>query len=140
MFQVHVHLQALSDWVFSGEIFVRQKLVDYRDVSQSLDLRARAYLHANCSHCHRKWGGGNAEFQLLSTLPLSETGAVNTIAGQGRFDLADPRVLVPGSPDRSLVFYRMQKLGLGRMPHVASNVVDTEAVALIRQWIEQLEK
>jgi len=23
----------------------------------------------NCSHCHRKWGGGNAEFQLLYTLP-----------------------------------------------------------------------
>ena len=50
------------------------KLADYRDAKADLDARARAYLHANCSHCHRKWGGGNAEFQLLATLPLKDTG------------------------------------------------------------------
>jgi hypothetical protein len=116
------------------------RLADYKDASQPLDVRARSYLHANCSHCHRKWGGGNAEFQLLTTLPLSETGTLNTPPGQGRFDLPDPRIVVPGEPERSLVWYRMQKLGLGRMPHVASNVVDQEAVALIRQWIEQLPR
>jgi hypothetical protein len=34
----------------------------------------------------------------------------------------------------------MSKLGLGRMPHVASNVVDGKAMALIREWIKQLPK
>lgn len=114
------------------------KLADYKDEHEPLDRRARAYFQANCSHCHRKWGGGNAEFQLLHTLPLAETGAVGTIPGQGTFELKDPRILVPGEPDRSLVLYRMQKLGLGRMPHIASNVVDEEGAKLIRAWIESL--
>jgi uncharacterized repeat protein (TIGR03806 family) len=114
------------------------RLVDYEDARQDLDRRARSYLHANCSHCHIKWGGGNAEFQLLATLDLKDTGAVNARPGQGTFGLADPRILVPGDPGRSLILYRMKKLGLGRMPHVASNVVDETGARLIEEWIGRL--
>lgn len=116
------------------------KLADYRDPHESIDRRARAYLQANCSHCHRKWGGGNAEFQLLHTLPIAETGTLDVRPGQGTFNLNDPRILTPGDPARSLVLHRMQILGLGRMPHIASKVVDRDAVELIRAWIEQLPK
>ena len=116
------------------------QLADYHDANADLDARARSYLHANCSHCHRKWGGGNAEFQLLHTLPLAETGALDTRPGQGTFDLNDPRILVPGDPERSLILHRMEILGLGRMPHIASNVVDREGVELINDWIEQMPK
>ena len=50
------------------------KLADYHDTKARPWTRGPAsYLHANCSHCHRKWGGGNAEFQLLATLPLKDT-------------------------------------------------------------------
>lgn len=114
------------------------RLVDYHDEGQSLDDRARSYLHANCAHCHRKWGGGNADFQLLQTLPLAELGLLDTKPGQGNFGLTDPRILVAGDPERSLLLQRMQKTGLGRMPHIGSNVVDAEAVRLIREWIRQL--
>jgi uncharacterized repeat protein (TIGR03806 family) len=114
------------------------RLVDPHDRSQKLEARARSYLHANCSHCHRKWGGGISDFQLLATLPLKETGTINTRPGQGTFELKDPRIVVPGEPERSLVLYRMGKLGLGRMPHIASNVVDEQGVALIREWIKEM--
>ena len=87
-----------------------------------------------------KWGGGNAEFQLLATLDLKDTGTINTRPGQGTFDLNDPRIIVPGDPDRSMVLYRMKKTGLGRMPHVGSSVVDEKAVKLIDEWIKQLPK
>lgn len=116
------------------------KLADYHDEQAALDDRARAYLHANCAHCHRKWGGGNAEFQLLSSLPLAETGTIGTLPGQGTFELNDPRIVVPGHPERSLVFFRMQKLGLGRMPHIASTVIDEEGTALIKAWLEKMEQ
>jgi hypothetical protein len=87
-----------------------------------------------------KWGGGNAEFQLVETLPLAELGIVGTRPGQGTFGLADPRDLVPGDPDRSMIYHRMTKLGLGRMPHVASNVVDDQAAKLLREWIAGMPK
>lgn len=114
------------------------RLVDYRDTASDLHLRARSYLHSNCAHCHRKWGGGNAEFELQASLPLTDTLAVNTRPGQGAFKLSDPRILVPGSPDRSLVLYRMKLDGLGRMPHIASNVKDQAAITLLHNWIASL--
>jgi uncharacterized repeat protein (TIGR03806 family) len=114
------------------------KLADYRDKSQDLTERARSYLHSNCAHCHRKWGGGNAEFQLLYSLPVAETGTVDVRPGQGSFDIKDARILAAGAPERSMILHRMGKLGLGRMPHIASNVVDRDAVEMIRDWITQL--
>jgi uncharacterized repeat protein (TIGR03806 family) len=110
-------------------------LIDYQDPRADLNLRARSYLHANCAHCHRKWGGGNADFDLQASITLGATNAVNVPPGQGTFGLPDPRVLVPGDPERSLVYLRMKMEGLGRMPHVASSVVDREALDLLRAWI-----
>jgi hypothetical protein len=110
-------------------------LVDYQDPRADLNLRARSYLHANCAHCHRKWGGGNADFDLQASITLGATKAVNVPPGQGTFGLPDPHVLVPGDPERSLVYQRMKMEGLGRMPHVASSVVDREALDLLRAWI-----
>lgn len=114
------------------------RLVDYQDTAHPLEDRARSYVHANCAHCHRRWGGGNADFQLLQTLPLAELGVLDAKPGQGNFGLKDPRILVAGDPDRSLVLHRMQRTGLGRMPHIGSNLVDESAVKLIHDWIKQL--
>jgi uncharacterized repeat protein (TIGR03806 family) len=115
------------------------RLADYDDPSQSLDVRARAYLHSNCSHCHVKWGGGNAEFKLVSTLPLSELGIVNVAPGHGALGVADPKLLVPGEPDRSILLHRMTLTGLGRMPHIGSRVPHESAIKLLREWIAGLK-
>ena len=114
------------------------RLADYRDAKENLHHRARSYLHANCAHCHRKWGGGNAEFELQASIPLTQTLAVNTRPGQGTFKLTDPRILAPGEPNRSLILERMKLEGLGRMPHVASKIVDQQAVNVVRDWIASL--
>jgi hypothetical protein len=87
-----------------------------------------------------KWGGGNAEFQLLATLDLKNTGTVGVRPAHGNFELKDPRVIAPGEPERSMAWQRMKLTGLGRMPHVASSVVDDKAVELIHDWIKQLPK
>ncbi len=114
------------------------RLVDYEDERLDLQQRARSYLHSNCAHCHMKWGGGNAEFQLLATLDLKDLGIVGVRPGQGSFDIPDGRIVTPGHPERSLIPYRMAKLGLGRMPHVASLVVDEKGLKLLQDWIQQL--
>ena len=114
------------------------KLVDYRDPQVDLADRARSYLHANCSHCHMKWGGGNADFQLLATLQADELGVLNVRPAHGSFGIADARLLAPGDADKSIIHHRMSRLGLGHMPHVGSNVIDEEAIELIREWIEKM--
>jgi uncharacterized repeat protein (TIGR03806 family) len=114
------------------------RLHDYEDPKIDINLRARSYLHANCAHCHMKWGGGNAEFQLLATLELDKLGIVQTPAHHGNFEVANGRVLVPGDPARSLMLARMTRRGLGQMPHIATNLVDEKGVQLIREWIDQL--
>ena len=114
------------------------RLVDYRASTNDLGLRARSYLHANCSHCHRKWGGGNARFQLLATLDLGDTGTLNVRPGQGTFGMASAKVLAAGDPYRSVMFFRMSKLGSGRMPRIGSSVIDPVGTKLIKEWIATL--
>ncbi|MBI3411384.1 MAG: PQQ-dependent sugar dehydrogenase [Planctomycetes bacterium] len=112
------------------------KLVDYNDSKASTEDRARAYLHSNCAHCHIKWGGGNAEFKLLATLPLKEMGIVNVPPAHGSFDIKSAKLLVPGHPEQSIIHYRMAATGLGRMPHIASRVVDDVGLKLVHDWIK----
>ena len=114
------------------------RLVDYRVDSHELGQRARSYLHANCSHCHRKWGGGNARFQLLATLDLPDTGTLNVRPGQGTFGMAGGKVLAAGDPYRSVMYFRMSKLGAGRMPRIGSSVIDPIGTQLIHDWISGL--
>lgn len=114
------------------------RLVSPQDDSATLDQRVRSYLHANCAHCHRKWGGGNAEFQLLAPLPIGETGTIDIKPDQGTFQLKEARLIAPGAPEQSLIYHRMNLLGLGRMPHIASSVRHEEAIQMVEQWIRQL--
>jgi uncharacterized repeat protein (TIGR03806 family) len=116
------------------------KLADPKDPHASLDDRARAYLHANCSHCHTKWGGGNAYFWLTSDLSLDKTATIGTAPQHGDLHVPGAKVIDPGHPERSLIALRMAALGPERMPRVASSVVDQDAVKLITEWISSLPK
>jgi len=141
--QTRNQLAQLQEWgVFSKPLPAAPetlpKLADDQDTSAPVGDRARAYLHANCSHCHRLWGGGLTDFELTANLPLEKTGTVGAKPERGAYGLTDPKLIVPGDPDRSLLLHRMTLLGLGRMPHVASNRVDDNGVRLIREWISEL--
>jgi uncharacterized repeat protein (TIGR03806 family) len=115
------------------------RVADYDDKGASLDERARAYLHANCAHCHIKWGGGNAEFQLMYTLEPKAMGVLDVKPAHGDLGVKDARLIAPGSPESSLIHARMTRTGLGRMPHVGSNVVDEKGAGLIAEWIRGMK-
>ena len=103
-----------------------------------LDTRARAYLHVNCAHCHRRGGGGTARFEVRYELTLPQTALVGERPTQGAFGIPAAEVVAAGDPAHSVLLYRMAKLGRGRMPHAGSAVVDEEGLGLIREWIAQL--
>lgn len=115
------------------------KLADFNDESLPVDVRARSYLHSNCSHCHIKWGGGNAEFKLLVTLPLAEMGIVNVPPAHGNFKIDGAKLLVPGHPEKSMILERMKMTGLGRMPHIGSRAVDEKAAKIVHDWIAGMQ-
>ena len=109
-----------------------------RDASADLDVRARSYLHANCSHCHRFGGGGTALIDLRFDAPPKDRRTVGEKPNAGTFDIADAQVVAPGEPARSVLVYRMAKTGRGRMPHLGSQVVDRDGLLLIDQWIRRM--
>lgn len=113
-------------------------LVDPTDDAQPLDQRARSYLHANCAHCHRTGGGGTASIELQQELPLEAAKVLDVRPTQGAFDIPDARIVAPGDPFRSTLFYRVSKTGSGRMPHVGSETVDPLGTRLLHDWIRSL--
>jgi len=114
-------------------------LVEARDTSNSLDERVRSYLSGNCAHCHRRGGGGTAAFEMLHTLGFQEMGILGVRPSQGAFGIAGAQIVAPGEPYRSVMYYRMAKIGSGRMPHLGSNVPDDEGIRLIHEWIADMQ-
>lgn len=113
------------------------KLVDPHDASQGLDDRARSYLHANCSSCHHKGGNAIVSFYLKRDLPFDQL-RTNKGTGIGTFGIENARIIAQGDPYRSVLLYRMSKLGYARMPYIGSQVVDAAGISLISDWILSL--
>ena len=111
------------------------RLVDYHDPNEPLHDRARSYLHANCAHCHRNGGGGNADFFVMASIDLRATQMVNAPPKHGSFYIPQARIVSQHDPYRSLIYYRMATLGSGRMPRLGSRVVDQQGLDLIYEWI-----
>ena len=116
----------------------RSGLADPYDERASLDARARAYLQVNCAHCHSRHAGGTALIALGTELNLEQTRTVGARPVQGTFNIDDARIIAPGEPERSVLFYRMAKLGAGRMPRIGSLRVDERGLRLIGDWIAHM--
>ena len=109
------------------------------DRQADLNARARAYLHVNCSVCHVSAGGGNAPLQVRYDRKILDLGLINEKPIHGDFGITDAKIVTPGDPYASVLFYRISKLGRGRMPHVGSLVADQEGIALLHEWISRLK-
>lgn len=113
------------------------RLVNPHDKSLDLNDRARSYLHGNCGMCHHK--GGNAIVSFFMTRDLTfDQMMTNKGTNIGTFGMQQAKIIVPGDPYRSVMMYRMSKLGYARMPYIGSQVIDGRGVTLIDQWIQSL--
>jgi uncharacterized repeat protein (TIGR03806 family) len=128
-----LHELGLLSWTPEPERSPR--LVDPYDDSAEPGQRARSYLQTNCAHCHQFNAGGTANIALGFEVPLDGTKTVNVRPIQGTFQIAGARIIAPGDPSRSVLYYRVSKLGGGRMPRVGSNEVDVRAVRMLHDWI-----
>jgi uncharacterized repeat protein (TIGR03806 family) len=131
-----LHAMGLLDWrPDPGRL---PALVDPYDESADLERRARSYLQTNCSHCHQFNAGGTANIALGFEVPLDQTKTVDVRPIQGTFNIGGARIIAPGDPTRSVMYYRISKLGGGRMPRAGSSEVDVRAVRMIHDWIARI--
>jgi hypothetical protein len=119
-----------------------KKLADPYDKAQPLDLRAKAYLHANCSVCHVEAGGGNAQMQLDFPTEWAKMRLIDAKPVHQTFDLKDAKLIASGDPGRSVLLHRISKRGpnTGQMPPLSTNRVDTAGVNLLTEWCRSLRK
>ena len=117
-----------------------ERLVDPYDPKQDPDVRARSYLHANCAICHVEAGGGNAQIDLAFTTSRERMKLFDVKPLHRAFDLPDALLVAPGAPERSVLLHRVSIRERGRMPPLASSIVDRRAVELLRRWIRQMDR
>jgi mono/diheme cytochrome c family protein len=108
------------------------------DSEESLESRARAYLHVNCSNCHRPDGPARGGLDLRVDTALSSTGLCE-LAELGKVGTQDGALIAPGDFENSVIHARLSQRGEAQMPPLASNVVDAAGAALIAEWIDSLD-
>jgi uncharacterized repeat protein (TIGR03806 family) len=108
------------------------------DSDATLEERARAYLHVNCSSCHRPAGPARGALDLRYDTALADTGLCEP-AQLGNLETLDGLVLSPGDAEQSVLYARLSTRGEAGMPPLASNVVDLRGADLIKEWIESLD-
>jgi len=111
------------------------------DQAAPLETRARAYLDANCAHCHNERGPADTSaLDLRLEAPVDRGyGVCKPPVAVGRGSGNRPYDIVPGDPDRSILVYRMEQTDPAiAMPELGRGTVHEAGVTLIRDWIHSL--
>jgi hypothetical protein len=111
----------------------------------TLAEEARSYLHANCSFCHRPDGQASDWMDMRYSVPLQDTGLCGVMPSKGDQGVTGALLLTPEQPMSSVLWLRMDAQpgnamtgDLGRMPAIASFVLDTQALDLMSAWIQSI--
>lgn len=112
------------------------KLARSDDAARILEDRARSYLDANCSNCHRP-NGTVASFDARYDTPLPEQ---NLIKGQVLIDegMDNASIIAPNDIWRSIALVRMRTLEGFKMPPLAHQVSDRAGIELIEKWVQSM--
>jgi uncharacterized repeat protein (TIGR03806 family) len=106
--------------------------------SASAEAHARAYLHANCSFCHRTGGTGRGVADFRWSLSFKATNVCNAAPQEGDLGVAGATLLSPGAPGKSIISLRMHALDVNRMPPLATRKVDDEGAKVVDSWISSV--
>jgi uncharacterized repeat protein (TIGR03806 family) len=116
------------------------QLVAYPDPygTTALEQRARAYLHSNCSNCHRPKGPGLGNMDLRFGTAFTDTKTCNVTPAAGDLGVTGAKLLAPGMPATSILSLRPHSPAANRMPPLASSRVDEPGVKVLDDWIRSI--
>jgi uncharacterized repeat protein (TIGR03806 family) len=131
--------------LFSSALTTQQKslkLYALNDTSVSYQQRAKSYLHSNCANCHQPDEVSTATIDLRFQTALADMNVCDVLPQRGNLGLSDPRIIDPngtlGEPN-SVLIARMESTDSGlRMPPLARELLDSQAIELLKQWQEEL--
>jgi uncharacterized repeat protein (TIGR03806 family) len=104
----------------------------------SFETRARSYLDANCAQCHQP-GGAGPSFDARFDTPLTNQDLIYGVLAKGNLGYDNAYVIVPKDIWRSVLYDRMNSLDPAiKMPPLARNIIDTNAVSVFANWINSL--
>jgi hypothetical protein len=127
--------------MFDVQVARMAPLTDYnRDTTPAnLEGRARSYLHVNCASCHRPDGPFSA-IDLRIGITLATMNVCNIDPILGNQAVTGAKRVFPAMPEKSVLLLRMQATDsqTGRMPPLATSVLDTSGIATISAWISSI--
>jgi uncharacterized repeat protein (TIGR03806 family) len=126
--------------IAEDDIAKYDRLAAVTDATATPEHRVRSYLDSNCAQCHRPGGarsGFDARFDTaLPGQKLILGPVTSTDLGTARAALIAPRDLA-----RSMIYQRMKRRqDVFNMPPLASQEPDTEALAVLEEWIMGLSE
>lgn len=109
----------------------------------SVEERAKAYLDANCAHCHSAQGSAKNSGLYLDYHQNDQRARgvykPPIAAGKGSGDFQYD--IVPGKPEESIFIYRVGSVDPAiRMPELGRTIVHEEGLALLTQYIKELKE
>ena len=109
--------------------------------SGSTETKARSWLDVNCAHCHSPGGTARTsglDLRWEQTDP-AKLGVFKSPVAAGHGSGGRKYDIVPGRPDESILLFRLESQDPAiLMPNVGRKLVHTEAVAVVRDWIQGL--
>jgi hypothetical protein len=115
------------------------RMPDYDDVTSPLEDRARAYLAANCSMCHRPGGPAPTNLDLRWGITNLEMNALDVPPGNGDLGISNAKIISTSVVGESVLLLRMGlRDGLYQMPPLATFRADSSGHSLMEAWIGSL--
>ena len=92
-----------------------------------------------CAICHRPDGPYSA-IDLRFGVSLTDMNVCNIDPNKGDQGVTGSKRVFPAMPDKSVLLLRMQALDKmsGRMPQLATSVLDTNGINTISDWINSI--
>ena len=135
--RVFNRLGLFNPGIDEGQIPGYAQMVSVTNLTASLTNRFRSYIDANCAQCHRP-GGTGPSFDARYDTPLASQNIINGfVIGSMGYDNA--HVVTPRDIWRSILYQRASSLdSLVKMPPLARNLLDSNAMAVVAAWINGL--
>lgn len=130
---------------YDNDILTYQSLPDFSKIEIAdlaevdLEVLAKAYLHTNCSMCHRPDGTALGFEDFRYKTPFSEMNLCNVVPATTDFDLENARLIVPGDLEKSILWRRFYILDYRKMPPLGKDLIDPLGADILKRWIESLK-